>query len=122
MAAAPVSLRASGQLRRRQLVNRIMEVLATLAAILALVVLAIVIWSVGRKGIGAFSVDLFTKNESNDFLHPGGGGIAFAFVGTLLLVGIAALIALPIGVLTALCMTEFARPSVAKIFRTDSTC
>jgi phosphate transport system permease protein len=118
MSVAPISLRASGRLRRRQAVNRVFEALATAAAVLALAVLALVIYSVGRKGAGALSLDLFTKNESNDFLHPGGGGIAFAFVGTLLLVGIATVVAVPLGVLSALAMTEFARPSIARVFRT----
>jgi phosphate transport system permease protein len=116
--AAPLSLRASGRLRRRQAVNRVMEGVATSAAVLAIIVLAIVIFTVGRKGIGALSVSLFTQAEKSDFLHPGAGGIAFAFVGTALLVAIATVVALPIGVLTALCMTEFARPSAARVFRT----
>jgi phosphate transport system permease protein len=117
-AVAPISLRASGRLRRRQLVNRIMETLATAAAILAIIVLGIVIFTVGRKGVGSLNLALFTQNEKIDFLHPGGGGIAFAFVGTAMLVGIATIVALPLGVLTALCMTEFAKPSAARIFRT----
>jgi phosphate transport system permease protein len=117
-AVAPISLRPSGGLKRRQAVNRLMESAMTGAAVLALVVLGIVIWSIGRKGFSAINLDLFTKNESNDFLHPGGGGIEFAFVGTLILVGIATIISVPLGVLSALAMTEFAPPSLARIFRT----
>ena len=41
--------------RRRRLVNRAMEVLATVAALVAVAVLAIVVLSVARRGAGAVS-------------------------------------------------------------------
>jgi phosphate transport system permease protein len=118
MAAAPVSLRASGHLRRRQALNRTMEALATLAALLAVLMLGVVIYSVGHKGLGAIDWALFTHVESTDFLHPGAGGIAFALAGSAIIVAIAGALALPLGVLTAIYMTEFARPFPAKAFRT----
>jgi len=97
--------------RRRRLVNRAMEVLATVAALVAVGVLAVVVISVARRGAGAVSWGFFTKAQAL-FGQPG-GGIANALVGTALLVLLATAMALPVGVLSAIYLTEFARRSVA---------
>lgn len=92
--------------RRRRIVNRLMEALATVAALLALAVLAIVVISVASRGAGAISWDFFTKPQAL-FGQPG-GGIANALVGTALLVLLATAMAVPLGVLTAIYLSEFA--------------
>jgi phosphate transport system permease protein len=97
--------------RRRRLVNRGMEVMATIAALIAVGVLAIVVVSVASRGAGALSWDFLTKPQAL-FGQPG-GGIANAIVGTALLVGLATLMAVPVGVLTAIYLTEFAPRRVA---------
>jgi phosphate transport system permease protein len=97
--------------RRRRIVNRMMEVIATVAALVAVAVLAIVVVSVAKRGAGAISWDFFTKPQAL-FGQPG-GGIANAIVGTVLLVLMACAMALPVGVLTAIYLTEFAPPGVA---------
>lgn len=97
--------------RRRRIVNRMMEVIATVAAFVAVAVLAIVVVSVAKRGAGAISWDFFTKPQAL-FGQPG-GGIANAIVGTVLLVLMAGAMALPVGVLTAIYLTEFAPRGVA---------
>ncbi len=97
--------------RRRRIVNRAMEGVATVAAMLAVGVLAIVVVSVALRGAGALSWEFFTKSQAL-FGQPG-GGIANAIVGTVLLVTLAAAMALPVGVLTAVYLTEFAPRRVA---------
>jgi phosphate transport system permease protein len=92
--------------RRRRIMNRLMEVLATLAAALAVAVLAIVVISVASRGAGALSWNFLTKPQAL-FGQPG-GGIANAIVGTGLLVLMATAMALPVGVLTSVYLTEFA--------------
>jgi phosphate transport system permease protein len=92
--------------RRRRIVNRTMEVIATAAALLAVAVLAVVVISVALRGAGALSWDFFTKPQAL-FGQPG-GGIANALVGTAILVLLATAMALPVGVLTAVYLTEFA--------------
>ena len=87
--------------------NRVAEGSAVLAAAAAVAVLAIVIWSVGSRGAGALNLTFLTKGPSSDFFG-GGGGIAPAIAGSLLLVGIATAFALPTGVLTAIYVSEFA--------------
>jgi phosphate transport system permease protein len=109
-----MDLRASGRARRRLLLNRLAEGGAVLAAAAAIAILGVVVWSVGSRGIGAIDLDFFTKGPT--FFGPG-GGIAPALVGSLLLVGVATSFALPFGVLTAIYVSEFARPSVAQQVR-----
>jgi phosphate transport system permease protein len=99
-------------LPRRRAVNRLMEGLAWLAAVVAVGFLVLIVWSVARKGAGELNLDLLTKTPSTGFLSSGSGGLANAFAGTLVIVAIATLIALPTGILVALYLTEFAPPSV----------
>jgi phosphate transport system permease protein len=115
-AAGPMTLRASGRLRRRRLVNRVMEVLGTLAAVLAIFVLGLVVFGVAKRGIGALSWAFFTETTV-PFGQPG-GGLAHAIVGSAIIVALATAMALPIGILVALYLTEFARPSAAAAIRT----
>lgn len=110
-----IDLRARGRVRRRKLVNRLAEGAATLAALIAVGVLAVLVWSVLKSGAGALSLDFFTKGPA--VFGQGGGGIAPALVGSLLLVAIATAGALPIGVLVALYVSEFAPERVGRPIR-----
>jgi len=105
------SLRPTGRLRRRRIVNKIMEGVGTLAALLAVAVLGLVIVSVAVRAAPAISLDFFTK-PPNIFGGPG-GGISSAIVGSILIVGMATALALPLGVLIAIYLTEFAPRAVA---------
>jgi phosphate transport system permease protein len=111
-----IDLRATGRSRRRLLVNRAAEGAAVLAALLAVAALGVVVWSVGSRGAGALSLDFFLKGPSSDFFG-GGGGIAPALAGSLLLVAVATAIALPVGVLTAIFVGEFASPGIGRQIR-----
>jgi phosphate transport system permease protein len=101
--------------RRRKLVGKLMEVIATAAALLAVVVLTIVVISVARKGLPALNADFFTKNPVP--FGQTGGGIKNAIIGTIIMTGLATLIAVPVGVLIAIFNTEFAAPAVAEFVR-----
>jgi phosphate transport system permease protein len=106
-----IDLRPGGRLRRRRIVNRIMESIGTLAALLAVAVLVIVVVSVARKGAPSLSWHFLTA-KPNLFGGPG-GGISNAIIGTAIIVGLATAIALPLGVLIAIYLTEFAPKRVA---------
>ncbi len=106
MPAQPLSLAASGRVRRRKFVNRAVEAGWLLASAIAVAVLALVTISVFIKGLPALDGNLFTKTPAT--FGETGGGIAHAFVGSLILVGIGAAIALPVGVLVAIYVSEFA--------------
>ncbi len=90
----------SGNLRRRQVVSRLAESGATIAAILAVGVLAIVFYTVAARGLKAISWDFIFKAAP--------AGIGPDLLGTAIIVAIGTAIALPIAVLIALYMTEFA--------------
>jgi phosphate transport system permease protein len=105
-------LRPSGGLRRRRIVNKVMESIGTIAALIAVGVLFLVIASVAVRAAPALSWDFFTKPPAL-FGQPG-GGISSAIVGSLLIVALATAIALPLGVLIAIYLTEFAHPRVAQ--------
>jgi len=100
--------RPHDRLRRRRIVNRGMELLAWLAAAIGVALLVIVVWSVAKRGLSALNLDLLTKTPV-PFALPGvKQGLANAFVGSIVLVGLATAMALPVGVLVAIYSTEFA--------------
>ncbi len=84
--------------------------MATLAALTAVAVLVILVGSVFKEGVGALSIDFLTKGPAT--FGESGGGIAPALVGSLLIVLIGTAIALPVGVLLAIFVSEFARRRV----------
>ena len=100
----------SEHMRRRRIVNKIVEGTATLAALLAVALLIIVVSSVVRRGWGAINIDFFTKTPAiySGFGPRPASGISNAIVGTLIIIGIALLMALPVGVLTAIYLNELA--------------
>ncbi len=105
------NLRADG-LPRRRAVNKLMEIIAWVSAAVAIAILGIVVWSVARKGAPALDLDLLTKNPVPFSITPVKQGIANAFVGSLVIVGLATAMALPVGILVAVYLIEFARPKV----------
>lgn len=96
--AAPLT--PSGNLRRRQLFSRIAEHGATGAAVLAIGVLAIVIYTVASRGASALNLDFLIKGAP--------AGIGPELVGTGVMVAIGTAIAMPVGVLIALFLSEYA--------------
>jgi phosphate transport system permease protein len=114
-AQQPSRLAASGRVRRRKRVNKLVQASWLLASGLAVAVLGIVTASVFLRGIKALNLDLFTKTQVT--FGETGGGIANAFVGSIVLVGLAAAFALPFGVLTAIYVSEFADHRLARLIK-----
>jgi phosphate transport system permease protein len=107
-----ISLQATGRSRRRLWSNRLAVAGAILAALLAVAILCVLVGSILARAFHALSWDFFTKGPVTFGLT--GGGIAPAFVGTLILVAIATAMALPVGVLLAVYVSEFARRPIAR--------
>jgi phosphate transport system permease protein len=101
----------SGNLRRRQAVDRFMRGAATAAAVLAVAVLVIVIYSIAVQGGSQLSFGFLTK--APPLVGLPGGGIAPEIVGTFLIVALATAFALPLGVLIAIFLSEFSSPRTA---------
>jgi phosphate transport system permease protein len=93
---------ATGNLRRRHLVSRAAQGLAVAAAIAAVAVLAIVIGGVVAHGAKAINWEFITQ--------PAPKGVAPNLVGTAVIVGVAILMAAPIGILIALFLSEYSGP------------
>jgi phosphate transport system permease protein len=111
----PLRLAAGGSVRKRKRINYLVESSWLGASLLAVAVLAIVTLSVFIKGIAALNLDLFTKTQAT--FGQTGGGIAHAFVGSLVLVGLATAMALPFGVLVAIYVSEYADHRIARWIR-----
>jgi phosphate transport system permease protein len=106
-----VRLRGDARSRRRRFINRLAEVVANAAALAAVAVLAIVVLSVAQRGLSEISWSFLTSDLP--LFGESGGGIAPLIVGSAILVAIATAIALPLGVLMALFLTEFASRRIA---------
>ena len=78
--------------------------------------LVIVVGSVAKRGAGAISIDFLTKPQAlnTGFGKPVPSGIANAIVGSGIIVGLAALMALPDGILAAIYLNEFAPKKLGK--------
>jgi phosphate transport system permease protein len=118
-AIAPSPLtRRNDRLRRRKVVNRVMEFLAILAAAIGVAILAIVVFKIVQKGLPALNKDLFTQAYI-PYAPPGiPNGLANAFVGTIVIVACAAAMGFPVGVLSAVFLVEFAPRWVRSSVRT----
>ena len=86
-----------------------------LATLFACGLLVIVVGSVLVKGWSALNYDFFFDTPA--VYGVSGGGIANAIVGTATLVFLATLMAVPVGILIAIYLSEFARPSIATPLR-----
>lgn len=94
----------SGNLRRRAAISDVIGIAARVAAFVAVAMLVLVVFGVVQRGASVVSFSFITTNP----VGLASGGIANALLGTFELVAAAALIAVPIGVLTGLYLTEFA--------------
>jgi phosphate transport system permease protein len=94
------------------MVNRSMELLAWLTAAIAVAFLGVIVWSVARRGAGQISLDFFTKPQVPYAVGNVHQGLANAFIGSLVIVGIATAMALPFGILVAIYVNEFASRAI----------
>jgi phosphate transport system permease protein len=75
------------------------------AVIVALIPLFFILLNLVLKGVGSLSLDFFTKTPAP--AGESGGGVVHALVGTLLIVGMASLIGLPIGIGAGIYCAEY---------------
>jgi phosphate transport system permease protein len=95
--------------RRRRVDKLARGTVAALTA-LALVPLVLILYYLVKQGIGAISLDFFTTDPTGAFLGDP-GGIKSAILGTVLMVVLASLVAVPVGVGVAIWLVEFGRES-----------
>ena len=84
---------------------------------LAVLPLASVVWTLVSKGIARLDGDFFSTSMNNIGARDPNGGAYHAIIGTLEQVGIATLIAVPLGVLGAIYIVEYGRGRFALTIR-----
>ena len=105
---------------RRKLMSSLFVGFCALSVLLALMPLAFVLFFVVSQGIRALNFDFFTQMPKP--VGEAGGGMANAIVGTLLVTSLGSLMAIPIGILSGVYMSEYAgtRFSSAVRFAADA--
>jgi phosphate transport system permease protein len=108
-----ITTRSNGLWRRRA-VEKVFGVLAILSAVLACAILAVVLGTLIYKGFSQLNLDFFTKPRP---LFGQKGGVADALVGSAIIVGLAMVMAIPVAVLVAIYMSEYARPRISRALK-----
>lgn len=96
----------------RQARDRLVTSLVVTAFIIALLPLVSLLYTVVSNGLARFDVDFFS-NSMRNIVGEGGGGL-HGIVGTLFITGAAAIISVPIGLLTSIYLVEYGRGWLAK--------
>ncbi len=99
----------------RKTTSYFMAALTVLSAGVSAGILLILLVYVLRQGAAAIDLDFFTHNPVP--VGESGGGIANAIVGTFIVVGLAAIFALPIGVGAGVYLSEFGRNRFGDLVR-----
>lgn len=96
----------------RQARDRLVTSLVATAFIIALLPLVSLIFTVIVNGVARFDVQFFSESMRN--VVGEGGGALHAITGTLLITGMATLISVPVGLLTAIYLVEYGRGPLAR--------
>lgn len=99
--------RFSGLYRRRKWKDKLMTILLWFSVALAVMPLLSILGYVTWQGIGSVNVGFFTRLPSP--VGQSGGGMAHSIVGSGIVVGLAALMGLPVGVLAGIYLAEHGR-------------
>ena len=96
----------------RQARDRLVTSLVLTAFLVALLPLISLLFTVIVNGVGRFDVQFFSESMRN--VVGAGGGALHAIVGTLLITGMATLISVPVGLLSAIYLVEYGRGPLAR--------
>ena len=91
---------------RKRTVNKLVTAFCIICVGLAIIPLGSILFEVIKNGISAFSWEFLTERPGS--IGSGKGGIGPAFQGTLITVGIASIVAAPVGVVAGIYLAEFA--------------
>jgi len=91
--------------KSRKIINYVMIAIMLFSALLALIPLFSILTHIGISGIKTLNFQFITNLPAP--VGEPGGGMGNALVGTLILVSLAAMMGIPIGVLTAVYLSEY---------------
>jgi phosphate transport system permease protein len=94
----------------RRRTDAIMRGVLLAGTLIALVPLVFVVYYLLKQGLGALSWDFFTTDPTGRFLGDP-GGVKSAIIGTVLIVALASIIAVPLGIGIALYLVEYGKAS-----------
>lgn len=92
--------------RRRIIIDRLATIFAIVCVVAAIIPLGSILLEVVKNGASALSFEFLTAPQGS--IGSGKGGIGPAIQGTVIVVGLASLIATPVGVLAGIYLSEFA--------------
>jgi phosphate transport system permease protein len=101
--------------RRRRITSAVFSGLCGAAVVLALLPLVFILFYLLQKGVGALHWSFFVRNPRP--VGESGGGFANAIVGTLILIGLAAIFAVPVGVASGVYAAEYRGSRLASALR-----
>jgi phosphate transport system permease protein len=111
----PFQPRAGVHTLSRQIANFLTVIVTAIFATLAAAFLLYLIWYVLLQGIAYLNLDFFTKPPAP--IGGEGGGVVTAIVGSVLVVGLASLLGIPLGIFTGVYLAEIGRGSFASSIR-----
>jgi phosphate transport system permease protein len=100
---------------RRRAVNGLVIGLASLAALFAAGLLLYLLFYVLSQGVRYLNSEFFTQLPTPN--GEPGGGMGEAFQGTLILIGLASLMGVPLGLFTGIYLSEFGRGPFSQLVR-----
>jgi len=101
--------------RRRRLLSSVFVAFCAGSVLVALVPLGLVLYYVASQGLSAVNLNFFTQMPQP--VGETGGGMANAIAGTLIVSGLAACMAVPIGILSGIYAAEYAGGRFATLVR-----
>jgi phosphate transport system permease protein len=113
--AALPALEVRGPSLARRLNDRAVVVLCHLAAAVVILPLALIVWHLLAKGLARLDLDFFLHLPKP--VGEPGGGVANAIAGTLTLIALAALVAVPVGVGAGLYLAEYGQGRLGALVR-----
>ena len=99
----------------RKALSSLFVAFCALSVLFALIPLALILFFVISQGIQALNVAFFTQMPRP--VGEEGGGMANSIVGTLILTGLGSLMAVPVGILSGIYMSEYAGTRMASMIR-----
>lgn len=112
---APEHAEFGGRSSARAIKDQIARIVMWLAFVIAVIPLAWILWSVLSQGISLLlQAQWWTEDAAGTAARRPGGGALHAIVGTLEMAAVTAIIAVPIGVLTAVYLVEYGRGTLAR--------
>lgn len=101
--------------KKRLMVDKIVKIIVIACVVIAIIPLGSILVEVFKNGVAAISYEFLT--ETPGAVGSGTGGIGPAIQGTLIIVGLASLIGVPIGVMSGIYLSEYDNNRLTKTIR-----